>query len=270
MTGLHMGALEIGELDALSRRDSPVHRLDPRAKLLATIAFLAAVVSWSRYEIVGLLPLAAYPLVLCSAGRVRLGFVAKKLLVVAPFVLMLGAFNPIFDTAPREVVAGVAIPGGWLSYMSILLRFALTVAAAIALVAVTGMNPVCAAAEKLGAPRIFVAQLALLYRYLFVLAAQAQRMQRASELRAPGRPRRSFALYGSMVGHLLLRTLDRAQRIHLAMRCRGFDGQIPLLRPLRLRTWDAVFLAAWIAFFAAVRCFDLPEIVGRFALGVWG
>jgi cobalt/nickel transport system permease protein len=270
MVSLHTGALEIGTLDAISRRDSPAHRLDPRAKLLATIAFLAVVVSWGRYEILGLVPFAAFPLVLCAAGRVPFGFVAHKLLIAAPFVLVLGAFNPIFDTVPRELATGIEIPGGWISYLSILLRFGLTVGAALALVAVTGMNPVCAAAERLGAPRIFVAQLALLYRYLFVLAAQAQRMQRAAELRAPGWKRPSIALFGSLVGHLLLRTLDRAQRIHLAMRCRGFDGQIPLLRPMRFGPRDAVFLAAWIAFFAAVRFFDLSDIVGRFALGVWG
>jgi cobalt/nickel transport system permease protein len=268
VVSLHTGALEIGELDALSRRDSPAHRLDPRAKLLATIAFLAVVVSWGRYEILGLVPFAAFPLVLCVAGRVPFGFVARKLLIAAPFVLVLGAFNPIFDAAPRELAAGVAIPGGWISYLSILLRFGLTVGAALALVAVTGMNPVCAAAERLGAPRMFVTQLALLYRYLFVLAAQSQRMHRASELRAPGRRRLPLALFGSLMGHLLLRTLDRAQRIHVAMRCRGFDGEIPLLRPMRFGLTDATFLAVWIAFFAAVRFFDLSGIVGRLALGV--
>jgi len=270
MTRLHTGALEIGELDALSRRDSSAHRLDPRAKLLATAVFLATVVSWGRYEIVGLLPLAAFPLVLGAIGRVPCGFVARKLLIAAPFVLVLGAFNPIFDTAPRELAAGIEISGGWISYLSIVLRFGLTVAAALALVAVTGMNRLCAAASILGAPRIFVTQLALLYRYLFVLAAQAQRMSRAAELRAPGRRRMSIALFGSLVGHLLLRTFDRAQRIHLAMRCRGFDGDIPLVRPMRFGPWDAAFLAGWIAFFAAVRVFRLPDLLGGLVLGVWG
>jgi cobalt/nickel transport system permease protein len=228
------------------------------------------VVSWGRYEILGLVPFAAFPLVLCAVGRVPFAFVARKLLVAAPFVLVLGAFNPVFDTAPRIAAAGIEISGGWISYLSVVLRFVLTVGAALALVAVTGMNPVCAAAERLGVPRIFVTQLALLYRYLFVLAAQAQRMRRAAELRAPGRRRPSIALYGSLVGHLLLRTLDRAQRIHVAMRCRGFDGEIPLLRPMRFGLGDAAFVAGWVAFFAAVRLLELPDLVGRLALGAWG
>jgi cobalt/nickel transport system permease protein len=94
-------------------------------------------------------------------------------------------------------------------------------------------------------------------------------MMRAAALRAPGGrgipPRR----FGSMVGHLLLRTLDRAQRIHLAMSCRGFEGEVPLLRPLRLRLADAAFVAGWVAFFVAVRVFRLPERLGQWSAGAW-
>ena len=245
--------LEVGELDALARRGSVVHGLDPRAKLVATILFLVAVVSWGRYEILGLLPLAAYPLFLCAAGSVPAAFVAKKLLVVSPFALALGAFNPLFDTATRAVMGGVAISGGWLSFASIAARLALTVAAALALVAVTGMDPLCAAAERLGAPRLLVSQVALLYRYLFVLFAEAQRMRRAAQLRSPERGLLSLALFGSLAGHLLLRALDRGDRVHRAMRCRGFSCRMPTLRPMRFRPRDAAFVSIWAAFFAAVR-----------------
>jgi cobalt/nickel transport system permease protein len=269
MAALHEGILELGAFEALAGGDTPLHRVDPRAKLIATIAFLATVVSWGRYEIAGLVPLAAFPLFLCAAGRVPLRVIGKKLLVVAPFVLVLGAFNPLFDTAPREIMDGVTVRGGLLSYGSIALRFVLTVSAALTLVAVTGMNPLCAAAGKLGAPRIFVTQLALLYRYLFVLAAEALRMSRAAALRAPGRGRRSLKEFGSLVGHLLLRTLDRAARIHLAMRCRGFHGHVPMLRPMRFKASDAAFLVVWLTFFGAVRLLQLPDLLGRLATGAF-
>jgi cobalt/nickel transport system permease protein len=269
MRSFESTAREMGELDALARRDSPVHALDPRAKLIATVLFLLAVVSWGRYELQGLLPLAAFPLFVCAAGRVPFAWLARKMLIAAPFAVALGAFNPIFDTATRAQVCGVAISGGWLSFASILLRVALTVAAALALVAVTGMGPLCAAARELGVPRAFVSQLALLHRYLFVLAGESARVSRAAELRAPGR-RRSLRELGSMLGNLLLRALDRGHRIHLAMRCRGFSGSIPQLRPMRFRVLDAAFVATWAAFFAGVRLFDLFGLVGASALRVLG
>jgi cobalt/nickel transport system permease protein len=66
-----------------------------------------------------------------------------------------------------------------------------------------------------------------------------------------------------MVGPLLLRTLDRAQRIHTAMLSRGFDGEIRMLRPLRIRPGDAVFLTGWIGAFVLLRIYDLPLWLGR-------
>lgn len=269
MRGFASRVLDIGELDALARRDTALHALDPRAKLIATLLFLVAVVSWGRYELAGLLPLAAFPLFVCAAGRVPFAWLGRKLLVAAPFALALGAFNPIFDTSTRAVLGGVEISGGWLSFASIALRLALTVAAALALVAVTGVNPLCAAARKLGAPRALVSQIALLYRYLFVLAGESARMARAAELRAPGH-RRTLGQFGSMLGHLLLRALDRGHRIHLAMRCRGFSGAIPQLAPTRFRPRDAAFVAIWAAFFAGVRLFDLAGLVGASALEALG
>jgi len=55
------------------------------------------------------------------------------------------------------------------SFLSIMLRFTLTVASALLLVATTGFNGVCLALDTLGAPKAFVVQLFFLYRYLFVL-----------------------------------------------------------------------------------------------------
>jgi len=256
-------------MDLLARENTAMHRLDARAKLVTTVLFVVVVASADKYEVLALLPLAAYPLVICLAGRVPLGFIADKLLIAAPFALVMGAFNPVFDTEPRALYETFTVAGGWISYLSILIRFALTVGAALALVAVTGFNAVCTALEKLGAPKAFVVQLMFLYRYLFLLGAETSRMLRAKKLRTFERRGTSLHLFGSMSGHLLLRTFDRAARIQQAMSCRGFTGEIPVIRPLRLRAADLGFAAVWLAFFAAVRVFRLPDLLGRLALGVW-
>ncbi len=266
MTPLSLGMRELGELETLSRQDSPAHSLDPRAKLSVTLLFLILTVSMNRYEVIDLLPLWAYPLWMCILGRVPFGFIARKLLVTAPFILVFGVFNPIFDTDLRPIFEHISISGGWISYASLVLKFFLTVSSAFALIAVTGMNPVCGAAQRLGVPTIFVTQLALLYRYLFVLTSEAQRMQRAAALRAPLQKGLSISLFGSLLGHLLLRTLDRAERIYLAMRCRGFDGRFQLLSPMKFRMQDGLFMFGWAAFLLSVRFLHLPDVVGNLVL----
>jgi cobalt/nickel transport system permease protein len=148
-----------------------------------------------------------------------------------------------------------------------MLRFVLTVSAALILIATTGFNAVCLALEKMGTPRSFVVQLLFLYRYIFVLTDEASRMVRARSLRAFGGNGMGIRVFSSMIGHLLLRTMDRAQRIHLAMLCRGFDGEIRIARPLEFTGRDALFCLGWCGLFVLMRLYNLPELIGNAATG---
>ena len=102
-------------------------------------------------------------------------------------------------------------------------------------------------------------QLLLVYRYAFVLVDEAARMATARRLRAPDQPRPGLSVYTAMVGHLLVRAVDRAQRVHRAMIARGFDGEVLPTRALRWRAADTVFVVGWCAWFALVRGVDLPR-----------
>ena len=68
MSNAVAGLAQFGMLDRLARRDTPVHRIDPRAKLLTTLAFLVCVISFEKYELSALLPFALYPVVLMAAA----------------------------------------------------------------------------------------------------------------------------------------------------------------------------------------------------------
>ncbi|GAB4166139.1 MAG: cobalt ECF transporter T component CbiQ [Rhodocyclaceae bacterium] len=266
MSNIDSAAAELRSLDELARRDTALTRIDARAKLITTLCFVLVTVSFDRYRVAGLLPLAMYPLCLAALGEIPLRPLARKLAFAAPFALMVGIFNPWLDRAPLLFVGSVPVSGGWLSFASIVLRFALTVGACLVLVAGTGMQPLCAALARIGAPREFTVQLLFLYRYAFVLAAEAARMDSARRLRANGRPMR-IGTYGAAVGHLLLRACERAQRIHLAMLARGFDGELRAPSAPRWRGRDTHFVLGWCAYFALVRAFDLPQALGRLALG---
>ena len=107
----------------------------------------------------------------------------------------------------------------------------------------------------------------LLYRYIFLLVDQTGRIVRARSLRSAGRRGRGLSSYGPLVGSLFLRTLDRAQRIHRAMVCRGFTGVIHPERVLRFGFADAAFTIGFIGFFATLRTFNLSEKLGQLIQG---
>jgi cobalt/nickel transport system permease protein len=255
---------EIGALDQLAGQDTPVHRLDPRAKLITTLGFIVTVVSFNRYELSALVPLILYPVSLAAAGNFPTSYLVRKLLIASPFALLVGLCNPILDRTPMFLVDGVSISAGWISFASIALRFCLTVSAALVLVGVTGFTTVCMALGRLGMPRIFTVQLLFLYRYIFVLTEEGLSMARARALRSFKRRGMGLRVYGYMLGQLLLRTMSRAERIHQAMLCRGFDGEIRLSRDFRFRSRDVVFAAGWLMFFGVARYLNLSQLLGRF------
>ena len=119
--------LDISYLDSLSCQQSPIHRLDPRAKVIATAFFIVSVVSFDKYEITGLIPFFLYPIVLIAMGDLPLVYLLKKILIAAPFAVFIGMFNPIIDRAILINLGPVCISGGWVSFASIMLRFVLTV-----------------------------------------------------------------------------------------------------------------------------------------------
>ena len=266
MGNIESSLLNIGYLETLSYQQTPLHRLDPRAKLLTTLVFIVAVVSFGKYEITGLLPFVIYPVVLIAVGNLPPGYLAKKILLAAPFAFFIGIFNPLLDRAVLVHLGPIGISGGWVSFASIMIRFILTVSAAFILIAGTGLNAVCLALDKLGAPRSFVMQLLFLYRYIFVLTDEALRLARARAMRSFQGRGMGFTVFSSMVGQLLLRTLDRARRIHQAMLSRGFDGKIHLLRPLHLHREDVVFCLGWSTLFVLLRLYNVSQWWGTWVM----
>ncbi|MBP8645870.1 MAG: cobalt ECF transporter T component CbiQ [Syntrophobacteraceae bacterium] len=268
MTKIEASVFDISHLDLLSSRQTVIHRLDPRVKVATALFFIIIVVSFPKYEIASLVPFALYPAVLIALGNLPLGPLMKRILWAAPFAVLIGIFNPFLDSEVLLRLGPLHLSGGWVSFLALLLKFALTVAAALCLVATTGFNTICMALDRMGVPRIFAVQLSFLYRYIHVLADEAARMSRARALRSFRGKGMGMRVYSFMMGHLLIRTMDRAQRIHTAMLCRGFDGEIRMMTSLRIRPVDIGFLAGWCGLFVLLRLFDLSHWLGSTTTGM--
>ncbi len=258
--------LEVGRMDELGRMDSPLHRLDARALVVTTMVFVVMVMSYARYEVSALMPLFVFPFVLMARGNLPSGYLLRKVALAAPFALFVGLFNPILDRQGAMVIAGHPVAAGWLSFASIMLRFTLTVSAALVLVACTGIHRLCAGLEQLGMPRVLAVQLLFLYRYFFVVGDEGLRMMRSVEMRSPVGRSLGFRVYGLLVGNLLIRAMDRAQRIYRAMVARGFDGGIRVLKRTAWGWKETGFVLGWAAFFVAARYWNLPELIGKIVL----
>lgn len=261
--------LDLRQLDDLAAQHTVVHRLDPRIKLITTLLFIVIVTSFGKYEISGLIPLAFFPFALILLGNLPWQQLLKRLLLVSPFVIFVGILNPLFDQTPLIRVSAFMLTGGWISFISLTLRLALTVTAALILVATTGIDAICTALLRLGVPKVMVIQVLFMYRYLHVLIDEFIRITQAYSLRSFHGEGLRFRVWGSLIGQLLMRTIERAQHIYQAMLCRGFDGEIHMLRPAKITLAETVYITGWAAFFLIARFINIPQALGKVFLGVY-
>lgn len=237
-------------LDELAQKDTVIHRIHPVPKLLTTLVYLFVLVSFNRYEILGLLPFILFPMVLMILGELPARPILKRVLLVGPLIIGIGILNPLFD------------PLGWFTFASIMLKSGLTVTMSLVLISTTGMDKLAQALKDLKVPSVFVLQLLLTYRYIAVLVEELARMLRAYALRAPRQKGVRLKDSGSFAGQLLLRTFDRAQRVYDAMKLRGFNGDYHVYRKTPVTWKDNLFLIAWSAFFIVARIGNIPVLLG--------
>jgi cobalt/nickel transport system permease protein len=244
-------------VERLAALESPVHRLDPRVKLLCTLVFVVAVALLPARLQAGYAVAAGMVVAGLLAARLPWGFVLSRLLRLLPFVVLVGIFWPF--SRGREVVGRIDALGltvyreGLVFGLALLLKGTLAILAVGWLVFSTPFHRLLSALRALRVPQVVVATLLFLFRYLDLLADESERVRRARAARSPGRTVRwRGRSTGGLIGRLFVRALHRAERIHRAMLARGFDGEVRVLQALRLRKADLIFGAGFVVALGAV------------------
>ena len=235
-------------LDKYSDRDSLIHRLDPRTKLLTSLLFILAVVLTppGRWPVFALYFILVAALLILS--RVPLLYTLKRSLVIMPFVVLIAIFIPFFREG--EVAGSYNI---WLWQLSvtynglevfwnILAKAWLSILSLILLTSTTRFSQLLKGMEKLRLPRVMTMILSFMYRYIFVLIDEVMRMKQARDSRNFG-GRRLWQLrtIGNMIGTLFIRSYERGERVYAAMMARGFNGHTRTLESLNFRLSDVLF-----------------------------
>jgi len=217
-------------IDRYAALESPLHILEPRSKLLAFTALIVGVLSIpvDRGSLFFVYFFATA--VLMGISQIPLPYIMGRSLVILPFI----------------VLASLAVP--WKGFYGIGILFVRAILCLILLILLTNTTrfvELMRGLRKLGCPQILVMNLGFLYRYLFVLTEEAMRMKQARDCRRVGRAPfgEELKILSSMLGTLLIRSFERAERMHSAMLSRGYSGHFPVLSPRRFSWHDLVFLS---------------------------
>lgn len=262
MNRMEAALRELGEMDDLAARSSPIHRRHAIAKLLATVGYIAVVLSFPKYALAALTPMALWPVALFQVSGVPVSTCFRKLRFVLPLVMAVGLFNPLFDRATLLYVGGTAVSGGVVSMVTLMVKGVLCLMASFLLMATTSIDCLCAALRTLHLPGMLVTLLLLTYRYTGVLTEELAVMTTAYHLRAPGQKGIHVSAWGSFLGQLLLRSMDRARELYDSMVLRGYHGHFHYAPVGPFTGWDGLYLALCLGAFALARLVDVTDWLG--------
>jgi cobalt/nickel transport system permease protein len=236
--------------------DSPVHRLDPRAKLLGFLAITLVAVTT---------PLAAWPVFAAAAlvlvavalvARITPGDVWRRVRFILPLILLAAIFLPLVRHGGATYDAGPLTlhEHGMATLATVSVKALIGTFSAVLLGATTTFPQVLRGLELMRAPRLLLLIASFMYRYLFVIVEEAGRMRAALAARAY-RPRHALhaAAIGRMATAMFLRTFARGERVYHAMLARGYNGHLPQLTPSVLRRADVAFVALVLAALVPLR-----------------
>jgi len=244
MSGLFQERYEAG--------NSLVHHLDARIKVVTAILLIVGIVLTPS----GAFP--AYPLLwavigsLAVIGNIGAWRLARLAAVALPFTL--AAATLLFTTPGQPVVA---LMGLWITdagvtrFLDIVIKSWLSVQVGLLLSITTPFTDLVWALSCLRVPNPLLAIIGFMYRYLFTLKEEAERMLRARAARSGsivgyksgGGLLWRTRIAGGMVGSLFLRSYERSERVYAAMLARGYSGQIKarIAAPL---SWRSIGLGA--------------------------
>lgn len=238
-------------LDRWNELESPLHRLDPRSKILAVAGVVLFLVLSSSGLALKIPALGAFLVAMILLSRVPLGYCLRRAGLVLPFSLMAVAAALLGKWLPGgEVSSAISTP----TAAGIVGKSYLSALAVLLLVATTRLSDLLKALERLGVPGSFLMIVHFLYRYLFVLSEEAQHMSYARRSRSAGRRRPArLRAAAAALAVLFARSYARAERIHRAMLARGFTGVLPTRHGLRWQGRDFACVGFTVAYLAAVQ-----------------
>jgi cobalt/nickel transport system permease protein len=198
-------------LDPHSSLLSPIHRVAPAIKMLAAFLCVGFAIACPKNHLPFLIIPTAFLILIAILSRISLLFLLKRILLLEPLVLGAGLMV-LFQ------------PDGVKLFAILCARCTLCLLSMTLLSNTTPFADILQIFRKIHAPTLLLTTLALMHRYLFVLADESARMRRARACRT-FTPQKTFVwrTFSSVITQLFLRASERAQRIYDAMRARGWE-----------------------------------------------
>ena len=235
--------------EQFSTGESFVHKLDPRVKIIVAILYSIVVAVSSNFS--ALLPALGVSVFLIVLSKLSIRKVFYRPLLVNGMIIFLWLFLPF--TYKGEILFTIGpLAGtkeGILYASQITIKCNAILLAMIALLSTTPIFTLGYAMSQLYFPNKLMHLFLFTYRYIHVIFQEYNRLINAMRIRGfiPGTNLHTYRSYAYLVGMLLVRSYERAERIHKAMLCRGFHGKYYTLSQFSVKIGDILYLSLMLA-----------------------
>ncbi|ETR66940.1 MAG: cobalt/nickel transport system permease protein [Candidatus Magnetoglobus multicellularis str. Araruama] len=223
--------------------NSWIHKIDPRVKVIFATIYAYVIALSNRFPV--LLTALLISILLVWFAHLDLREVIGRLAVVFLFLLLIWVILPFTfegETLYQFRQLKITLPGVafsariTLKTMAILLSF-------MALISTMTIATLGNTLNSLGLSNKLVLLFLMTYRYIFVIEEEYRRLRTAVKLRGfrPGTNIHSYKTFAYIIGMLFVRASIRAERVHQAMRCRGFKGKFYTLNDFSSAGQDRLF-----------------------------
>lgn len=242
--------------------ESPIHKVDPRFKILICVGFILFVIFTSPASLLAFALYGALLAILIGLSKVPWRFILMRSLVIIPFVLMVAIFIPFIKKG--QVAGGYSLGSlkltvtydGLMIFWNVLIKAFLSIILVTLLISTTKFTQFLKALQRLKIPLIFIMILSFMYRYIFVITDELEIMFRAKKARSVGGSKWfHIKTLSNMLGVLFLRSYEKGETVYLAMCSRGYSGDIKTIDEMYITKSDVALSIVVFFILGCIRFF---------------
>jgi len=226
---------QLYKLEKETMKESVLHSLDGRVKLIVLILIIIYAVYTTNIYILGLLEIYLVTLILISNLSIKTS--ALKILLIIPFGASIAVLQPFVHagTIIYTLPLGIHVTSQGVMFMILLLsRLVVSLTCVVLLSSWSSMQEVAESFRKLGLPRDFSMVFSLFIRFLFMFYDELQRIRNAQTTR-------NFDIFNQKIDYMwrlrqvaytvammFLRSYERGESVYLSMLSRGYSDNSEL------------------------------------------
>jgi cobalt/nickel transport system permease protein len=256
---------ELFDIERYAYRDSIIHRLDSRVKIIVVFAAIIAMVSVPYSPMVltvGAIFFIFFILLWILTRLSPMVYLGRALLIIPLWgvVILFQIFikNPYYTVYTTLYVLpfGINIYAESIQFAFILfVKFVITISFIILLSSTTKVQDLLDGGQRLGLPAEFALALGMMIRYLFVFGYMYRKIVQTLETKGfnpfdrnlPYRYR--MRQIGYTIGTMFVRSYEQGERVYISMLCRGYGKKSHLfLKKKDIKNTEWTFLIISLGF----------------------